>query len=331
MPSLDATLLAPAVPRVRFEVRNAMVMELLWALYLTPDESAAEFPDRAGRFAGSPELEARIPAFWEDGEPCFTELLVAAERGGVLFEDDPERLWAGLAAGVTAPLRAEPLASESPEDRIRFLARLDHLHDDAVLRAGWLELLRDTWAAVEDRWQDEGRNVAESLVWEVRSRVPEVGTYADLTPLLEDGCDFGGLLPRLVADSEAASQQVVLVPAWLCRKGFLISLVHWLVWGPPNPTRPRGPSAETRARARRHKALGDPTRLAIFEAAARRPRSVGELARELGVAQPTVSNHVRILRAADLLTAEKEGGRRLVADVAAFERFLDESRRAVVR
>ena len=46
--------------------------------------------------------------------------------------------------------------------------------------------------------------------------------------------------------------------------------------------------------------------------------------RELGVAQPTVSNHVRILRDAGLLDQEKGGGRRLVADVASFERFLDE-------
>jgi ArsR family transcriptional regulator len=77
--------------------------------------------------------------------------------------------------------------------------------------------------------------------------------------------------------------------------------------------------------------LGDPTRLAIFEASARRPRTVGELARELGVAQPTVSNHVRILRDADLIGQEKGGGRRLQVDLPSFERYLQESLRAVVR
>jgi DNA-binding transcriptional ArsR family regulator len=168
------------------------------------------------------------------------------------------------------------------------------------------------------------------MAWELRTRVPDVGSYADLVPLIQ-GCDFGGLLPRLVGECEAAGQAVVLAPAWLGRKGFVVSLRSCLLYGPPTPSRPAGPSAETRDRARRHKAMGDPTRLSIFEAVARRPRTVGDLARELGVAQPTVSNHVRILRDAGLVDQEKGGGRRLLPDSAAFERFLEETRRAVAR
>jgi ArsR family transcriptional regulator len=126
-----------------------------------------------------------------------------------------------------------------------------------------------------------------------------------------------------------AGLPVILAPAWLGRGGFLVALTSCLLYGPPNAPRPPGPSEETRDRARRHKALGDPTRLFIFEATARRPRTVGELARELEVAQPTVSNHVRVLRDAGLVDQEKGGGRRLVADVPSFLRFLEESRRAV--
>jgi DNA-binding transcriptional ArsR family regulator len=157
-----------------------------------------------------------------------------------------------------------------------------------------------------------------------------VGSYADIAPLVE-GCDFGGLLPKLVSDSAVAGLPVILAPAWLGRKGFLVALTTCLLYGPPNAQRPAGPSEETRERARRYKALGDPTRLYIFEATARRPRTVGELARELDVAQPTVSNHVRVLRDAGLIDQERGGGRRLVADVAGFQRFLNESRRAVTR
>jgi DNA-binding transcriptional ArsR family regulator len=58
---------------------------------------------------------------------------------------------------------------------------------------------------------------------------------------------------------------------------------------------------------------------------------VGALARELGVAQPTISNHVRIRRDAGLVRPEKGAGRRLVADLPSFERLLEESRRAVLR
>ena len=45
-------------------------------------------------------------------------------------------------------------------------------------------------------------------------------------------------------------------------------------------------------------ALGDPTRRTIFEHLAERPRAVGELARELPVSRPAVSQHLKVLKAA---------------------------------
>ncbi len=330
MPTADATLATPsAPPRARFVVRSSILMELVWALLVREDEPAPEFPARHDRFAADPGLYERIRTFWADGEGCYTEAFVVADRGGVLFETEPERLWAGLAAGLAAPARFEPLASETPEDRARFRGRLARLHDEPELRLAWVGLLQDAWAALADRWQAEGRQVAESLVWAVRDKVPEAGTYSDLMPIAAD-CDFGGLLPRLVGEAAAAGQEVALLPAWMARNSFVVSLPDRLLWGPPAPARPAGPTAETRDRARRHKALGDPTRLAIFEAAAHRPRTVGDLARELGVAQPTVSNHVRILRDAGLLDQEKGEGRRLSPHLDRFQRFLEESRRAVI-
>jgi len=302
----------------------------VWALCIKPADSEAEFPVRAGRFAAAPGLEERILALWGDGETCFTETFVVAERGGVLFETDPQRVWQGLAEGAAAPPRFEPLTSETPEDQARFRARLARLHEDREHRERWLDLLRDGWAAVEGAWQADGRDIADALAWDLRARLPETGSYADIAPLVQ-GCDFGGLLPKLVSDTALAGLPVVIAPAWMGRSGFLVALTTCLVYGPPNPPRPIGPSPETRERARMHKALGDPTRLFIFEATARRPRTVGELARELDVAQPTVSNHVRILRDSGLVEQESGGGRRLVADVVNLQRFLDESRRVVTR
>ncbi|HEY3811132.1 MAG TPA: winged helix-turn-helix domain-containing protein [Acidimicrobiales bacterium] len=329
MPTADATLITPAAPpQARFVVRTSILMELVWAMLIKDDEPSPDFPARGDRFASDPGLFERIRTFWADGEGCFTEAFVAADRGGALFENDPDRLWAGLAAGLTGPPRFEALVSETPEDRARFRARLARLHAEPDLRAGWLALLQDSWAALAAGWQGEGRQVAESLVWAVRDKVPEAGSYADLVSIAQ-GCDFGGLLPRLVGEATAAGQEVALLPTWMGRNSFVVSLPDRLLWGPPAPVRPSGPSAETRERARRHKALGDPTRLAIFEAAAHRARTVGELARELGVAQPTVSNHVRILRDAGLLDQEKGGGRRLAPDLDRFHRLLEDSRRAV--
>src|SRR5262245_15393271 len=58
-------------------------------------------------------------------------------------------------------------------------------------------------------------------------------------------------------------------------------------------------------------ALADPTRRAIFERLADRPRSVGELARELPVSRPAVSQHLKVLKQAGLVQDTAAGTRRI--------------------
>ncbi len=58
-------------------------------------------------------------------------------------------------------------------------------------------------------------------------------------------------------------------------------------------------------------ALGDGTRLAIFRALAERPRPVGELAEGLPVSRPAVSHHLKVLKAAGLVTEQAHGTKRI--------------------
>ncbi len=58
-------------------------------------------------------------------------------------------------------------------------------------------------------------------------------------------------------------------------------------------------------------ALGEPTRLAIMERLADRPRAVVDLARELPVSRPAVSQHLRVLKDAGLVIDEAVGNRRI--------------------
>ena len=58
-------------------------------------------------------------------------------------------------------------------------------------------------------------------------------------------------------------------------------------------------------------ALGDPTRQEVFERLAHGPRSVGEIARGLPVSRPAVSQHLKVLKAAGLVTDEANGTRRV--------------------
>jgi DNA-binding transcriptional ArsR family regulator len=61
----------------------------------------------------------------------------------------------------------------------------------------------------------------------------------------------------------------------------------------------------------RLEALGDPTRRAIFERLGERPLAVGELARELPVSRPAVSQHLKVLKRAGLVTDHPAGTRRI--------------------
>ncbi|MCI0460025.1 MAG: metalloregulator ArsR/SmtB family transcription factor [Gemmataceae bacterium] len=58
-------------------------------------------------------------------------------------------------------------------------------------------------------------------------------------------------------------------------------------------------------------ALGDPTRRAVFRRLRGGARSVGEIAEGMDVSRPAVSQHLKVLKAARLVTDRPEGTRRL--------------------
>lgn len=60
-------------------------------------------------------------------------------------------------------------------------------------------------------------------------------------------------------------------------------------------------------------ALGDPTRRAVLKPLRGGPRSVREIADGMEVSRPAVSQHLRVLKAARLVTDRAEGTRRLYA------------------
>jgi DNA-binding transcriptional ArsR family regulator len=74
-------------------------------------------------------------------------------------------------------------------------------------------------------------------------------------------------------------------------------------------------------------ALADPTRRAIFERLADRPQAVGELARELPVSRPAVSQHLKVLKEARLVAGRPAGNRRIYQidpdGLAAMRAYLD--------
>ena len=60
-------------------------------------------------------------------------------------------------------------------------------------------------------------------------------------------------------------------------------------------------------------ALADPTRRAVLEQLRDGPQAVGEIAAHLPVSRPAVSQHLKVLKGAGLVTDRAEGTRRLYA------------------
>jgi DNA-binding transcriptional ArsR family regulator len=85
--------------------------------------------------------------------------------------------------------------------------------------------------------------------------------------------------------------------------------------------------------AEKLEALGDPTRLRVFERLRAGPLPVSEIARGLPVSRPAVSQHLRVLKGAGLVKDRQEGARRLyriepdgLAQLRAyFDRFWDQA------
>ena len=75
-------------------------------------------------------------------------------------------------------------------------------------------------------------------------------------------------------------------------------------------------------------ALADPMRRQLLERLAEGPRSVGELAQGLPVTRPAVSQHLKVLKEAALVTDRAEGTRRVYridpAGLAAIRQWLDQ-------
>jgi DNA-binding transcriptional ArsR family regulator len=79
--------------------------------------------------------------------------------------------------------------------------------------------------------------------------------------------------------------------------------------------------------AKKFEALADPTRREIFERLARKPAAVGKLAARLTVSRPAVSQHLKVLKDAGLVTVDEQGTRRVYridpGGIAAMREYLD--------
>jgi ArsR family transcriptional regulator len=321
-------------PEVRLPARNvvsatSLACDLSWLISTALRPLSRPNPLASELLGARPEIGERLRAFWAGSSPetCFTEMQVLAHHAGVLTETSPAALWDGLAGAISTVPTDWGLESESPEDRAVFIDRLVQLKASPALFRTYLDLLRELWEPVDDIWQSALPAAEEAG----RRVVAQLESGGELSDLLNPQCEVYRRAPSISARVDAG-YPLLIVPCVFFGQSLYLEFPGLTLIGSGFERTDFAARARTESLARRLKTVADPTRLALLHYLAGSPSTVGDLAASFGLAQPTVSMHMKSLRESGLVRAERKGGRvQLSADVAAVETLLDELRGAVVR
>jgi hypothetical protein len=300
---------APGDPSPTVAVGGSLAAELDWALHAAYQPAFRRDHATLGKlYSEAPDLAERVGTFWgpAGATECSgsMEMTLLAHHGGLLFSLDADELLGRLEElSTTVPLDLR-LASETQEDRVAMHSRLARLRSSPETRRRYVDLVREVWSALEPDWRRNGLRSVQAAV-AARRDIQRRGAswreiaYSAATPDSRQLDDLVAALP--------AGGVVAVVPAYFAHLGSLVDLPGMVLVG----VRAEGSGAEARARtellARRLKTISDPTRLAMIEVLRTAPSTVTELAELFSLAQPTVSNHVKILRDAGLV-ANSVGG-----------------------
>lgn len=312
MPVVDGEP-TPRQPTVRVEPSLAVELEWVMDSSLHPDW-LADHPDLEALYRARPDLAGDLAGVWgpELATSCggFLELTVLAELAGQLFSTDPATLFGALAETMAhAPVDAAglPLHSETEHDRAAVWGRLSALRRSKARRQRYLDVARRTWEAATGAWEQRGRPSVERAVERRRQMLT---TGADWPAVAEAPRFHDNLASTVTAAGPGA--EVAVVPCFFAHKGLFVDVGRRVLVSVRSEPAPEAARARTEALARQLRTVADPTRLAILDILHSTPATVTELATRLSLAQPTVSNHVKLLRDRGLVSDVRNGRRHLL-------------------
>jgi ArsR family transcriptional regulator len=315
----------------RLGIHPSVAIEIDWVLSAAHRPGKSNQPVLEDLYRHQPHLAERVLGLWGPSEqlsyPGYLELSVLAHQAGLLFGTDSEALFDRFDQAALKAPRDLPLLAETPEDRVVLLRRLEILRTSAARRREYLAVIREVWAAVTPVWDGLGRRSVDAAVTTRRVALEKqrlswreaVDTTSCVTPTLER-----------VMDVLEPTVDLVVVPAYFSRKGLIIDLPGLVIIGVQAQAAATESRARTELLAKRLKAISDSTRLAMLDALGRRELTITELTEMFGLAQPTVSNHVKLLRDAGVVVNGTNGTRRqLVVQRTVVEEMLDGLREIV--
>lgn len=269
--------------------------------------------------------------------PSNIEAVLLAARYGYIRDADPERFLADFRSLIGRMMTDGRSYGEEDgpmvaEVRDRFVA----LAAEGAAEA-WVTAHRQLWQALATPWEHEARPAAESAVAAFWQAFETSGHVLGALPphhfvRFESGA----------AMIERAEQEgrVVVVPLGLASGGGLLFDVDGTLhvgFGLRTEQLHEHMSERMTDLAQRMKAFADPTRAGLLALIGRFGNlsglhlTVGDLAAQIGVSQPTVSGHLRLLREAGLVQLDKRGNKAFYrVDEAALRGLLREFEEAVL-
>ncbi len=269
-----------------------------------------------------PALVDRMTGFWGDGYPALGEVVVLAHATGSLEDAEIDGFLERLRDPAPFDLHP-PLETETPDERDAIHRRMERFMADRRLRRRYVALIGDLWDVFAPRWTAGGRAQAEAAAAAWSARLAAGADALDLMP--EQHIARREPFPAMVRRAQRRGE-LRLSPT-VAGHGHIVALPGALSVAAgsadPDPTVARRRGADEIAELLR--VLSDPTRLTILAQLAQSPLGVSELARTLHIAQPTASVHLRRLKEAGLVSAERFGARSVYsARPAAVEELMAE-------
>ncbi len=340
---------APLVGRRRLIVSPAPVLELAYAYYYLQRrldrEQDSDLPwVRQIRDSGGTAIETVRRSWTGHGsKPLGHELLLAACSLGYALDGTPERFlsdFPALAGRVLDGLAqiASEIDAPTPEERDQKYAQLEaqlKVLSESEVSAKVQEALVTLWSFLQPAWDREGRSVSEAAG---RALEAEVELTGDLLSALPEHhfVRFEGAADAFRKAQDEGGRFVVVPLYFASQGGFHLDFggVDYVGYGVHAESLFAKQQSELADLAGKLKAFSDPTRLLLMVLIGRLsqfPLTVGDLAKQVGVSQPTTSGHLKLLKEMGLVEVVRKGNRSFYhLDEQAVRNVLGDMQRALI-
>jgi ArsR family transcriptional regulator, arsenate/arsenite/antimonite-responsive transcriptional repressor len=320
----------------------SLAAELAWVLNLLVQtagyaEPALDELDRTllpGVMALRPKVRERFTSLFTDELSGCPELLIVAAMGGCLADQEPRRLLGWLSTLPKKKPATLELLTEPASNRRLLRRRLALLDAEIRARRAYRDIVADVWELAGPAWRRRGLAVVARAAADWNRKLKSTTTARALTQLMPPRHPLTLRQQPEVVALFRRRPRFALVPGYFCMSGGQLADLgdRLLVGVPASALEPVRRTRDAAYVADRLRNLAEPTRVHILIYLMSAPSGVMEVTRALGMTQPTVSEHVRVLAAAGLVRRMRRGSRTVYGVSApSLERLLEDARATLVR